>query len=104
MTGEGVSVSPEPGNTQQAVSSIFPAMRFSWEIKSVDAVFCNGGSYGIPRINDLTKEAMLQAITDQDLRFLAVMQLRNIRYRIAEYKDIRIKTNGENKMCSFSTQ
>ena len=76
MTGEGVSVSPEPGNTQQAVSSIFPAMRFSWEIKSVDAVFCNGGSYGIPRINDLTKEAMLQAITDQDLRFLAVIQIK----------------------------
>ena len=85
MTGEGVSVSPEHANPQQAVSSIFPAMRFSWEIKSVDAVFCNGGSYGIPRINDLTKEAMLQAITDQDLRFLAVMQFRNIRYRITEY-------------------
>ena len=80
MTGEGVSGSPEPGNTHQAVSSIFPAMRFSWEIKSVDAVFCNGGSYGIPRINDLTKEAMLQAITDQDLRFLAVIQFRIIRY------------------------
>ena len=85
-------MSPEPGNTGQAVSSIFPAMRFSWEIKSVDAVFCNGGSYGIPRINDLTKEAMLQAITDQDLRFLAVIQFRNIRYigyqnsRISGYK------------------
>ena len=76
MTGEGVSVSPEHANPQQAVSSIFPAMRFSWEIKSVDAVFCNGGSYGIPRINDLTKEAMLQAITDQDLRFLAVIQIK----------------------------
>ena len=48
------------GHTEEALSSIFPAMRFSWEIKSVDAVFCNGGSYGIPRINDLSKEAMLQ--------------------------------------------
>ena len=26
----------------QAMSALFPAMRFSWEIKSVDAVFCNG--------------------------------------------------------------
>ena len=71
----------------RAVSSIFPAMRFSWEIKSVDAVFCNGGSYGIPRINDLSKEAMLQAITNQDLRFLAVIQLRQMsrRYNV-DYK------------------
>ena len=100
MTGEGVSVSPEPGNTGQAVSSIFPAMRFSWEIKSVDAVFCNGGSYGIPRINDLTKEAMLQAITDQDLRFLAVIQFRNIGYigyQNARISGYRIETSASNE-------
>ena len=32
----------------------------------VDAVFSNG----FTRLNDLSKEAMLQAIKDQDLRFL----------------------------------
>ena len=52
----------------QAVSSLFPAMRFSWEIKSVDAVFCNG----VARLNDLSKEAIIQAIKEQDLRFLTV--------------------------------
>ena len=51
-----------------AVSALFPAMRFSWDIKSVDAVFSNG----VARLNDLTKEAMLQAIKDEDLRFLSV--------------------------------
>ena len=25
-----------------AASSLYPEMRFSWEIKSVDALFCNG--------------------------------------------------------------
>ena len=24
------------------MSSLYPEMRFSWEIKSVDALFCNG--------------------------------------------------------------
>ena len=43
-------------------------MRFSWEIKSVDALFCNG----LTRLNDLSKEAILQAIKDGDLRFLQV--------------------------------
>ena len=70
---------PELGNTAvgngtsngQAVSSLFPAMRFSWEIKSVDAVFCNG----VARLNDLSKEAIIQAIKDQDLRFLTVINL-----------------------------
>ena len=27
-----------------AASSLYPEMRFSWEIKSVDALFCNGMS------------------------------------------------------------
>ena len=62
----------ENGNSNgQAVSSLFPAMRFSWEIKSVDAVFCNG----VARLNDLSKEAIIQAIKDQDLRFLTVFNL-----------------------------
>ena len=43
-------------------------MRFSWEISNVDSVFSNG----LARVNDLTKEAMLQAIKDKDLRFLTV--------------------------------
>ena len=47
---------------------MIPAMRFSWEITNVDSVFSNG----VARINDLTKEAMLQAIIDKDLRFLTV--------------------------------
>ena len=72
----------------QAMSALFPAMRFSWEIKSVDAVFCNGLSrfstlspllskkhqylITITRVNDLSKEAILQCINEGDLRFLAV--------------------------------
>ena len=56
----------------QAVSSLFPSMRFSWEIKSVDAVFCNG----VARLNDLSKEAIIQAIKDQDLRFLTVISFK----------------------------
>ena len=51
-----------------AMSSLYPEMRFSWEIKSVDALFCNG----LTRLNDLSKEAILQAIKDADLRFLQV--------------------------------
>ena len=47
---------------------VMSAMRFSWEISNVDSVFTNG----LSRINDLTKEAMLQAITEKDLRFLTV--------------------------------
>ena len=52
----------------QRLSGLTPAMRFSWEITNVDSVFSNG----VARINDLTKEAMLQAIIDKDLRFLTV--------------------------------
>ena len=54
--------------TGHGVSTIIPAMRFSWEISNVDSVFTNG----LARVNDLSKEAMLQAIKDKDLRFLAV--------------------------------
>ena len=53
-----------------AMSSLYPEMRFSWEIKSVDALFCNG----LARVGDLSKEAILQAIKDGDLRFLQVSQ------------------------------
>ena len=52
----------------QRLSGLIPAMRFSWEITNVDSVFSNG----VARITDLTKEAMLQAIIDKDLRFLTV--------------------------------
>ena len=52
------------------MSSLYPEMRFSWEIKSVDALFCNG----LARVGDLSKEAILQAIKDGDLRFLQVSQ------------------------------
>ena len=52
----------------QRLSGMIPAMRFSWEITNVDSVFSNG----VARVNDLTKEAMLQAIIDKDLRFLTV--------------------------------
>ena len=41
----------------------------------MDAVFTNGSvasSLGVTKMADLSKEAILQAITDQDLRFLAV--------------------------------
>ena len=51
-----------------AMSALYPEMRFSWEIKSVDALFCNG----LTRFGDLSKEGILQAIKDQDLRFLQV--------------------------------
>ena len=60
------SVSMKENN--HGVSGMIPAIRFSWEITNVDSVFTNG----VARINDLTKEAMLQAIIDKDLRFLTV--------------------------------
>ena len=52
-------------------SSLLPSMRFSWEISNVDSVFSNG-SMAVARFNDLSKEAMLQAIKEKDLRFLSV--------------------------------
>ena len=56
---------------------ILVTIRFSWEIKSVDAVFTNGSigssvGLGATKLTDLSKEAMLQAIIDQDMRFLSV--------------------------------
>ena len=50
-----------------AVSALIPALGLSLGIKS-DPAFSNG----VARLNDLTKEAMLQAIKEQDLRFLSV--------------------------------
>ena len=64
----GASILP---HHSQQLSGLIPAMRFSWEISNVDSVFSNG----VARINDLTKEAMLQAIVDKDLRFLTVRLL-----------------------------
>ena len=54
-----------------AMSALYPEMRFSWEIKSVDALFCNG----LTRLGDLSKEGILQAIMDGDLKFLQVRSL-----------------------------
>ena len=49
------------------MSSLYPEMRFSWEIKSVDALFCNG----MTRVGDLSREAILSSIReDQDLSVL----------------------------------
>lgn len=46
-----------------AMSSLYPDMRFSWEIKSVDALFCNG----LSRVGDLSREAVLASIRECDL-------------------------------------
>ena len=51
-----------------AVSALIPALGLSWGAKTGGQVFSNG----VARLNDLTKEAMLQAIKDKDLRFLSV--------------------------------
>jgi len=49
------------------MSSLYPEMRFSWEIKSVDALFCNG----MTRVGDLSREAILSSIREeQDLSIL----------------------------------
>ena len=39
-------------------------MRFSWEIRSVDALFCNG----MTRVGDLSREAILSSIRDDQVR------------------------------------
>ena len=49
-----------------AMSSLYPDMRFSWEIKSVDALFCNGMS----RVGDLSREAILASLRECDLSVL----------------------------------
>ena len=38
-------------------------MRFSWEIRSVDALFCNG----MTRVGDLSREAILSSIRDDQV-------------------------------------
>lgn len=48
------------------MSSLYPEMRFSWEIKSVDALFCNG----MTRVGDLSREAILVSIRECDLSVL----------------------------------
>ena len=52
------------------MSSLYPEMRFSWEIRSVDALFCNG----MTRVGDLSREAILSSIRDEQ-----VMQLYSTR-------------------------
>lgn len=49
-----------------AMSSLYPDMRFSWEIKSVDALFCNG----MTRVGDLSREAILASLRESDLSVL----------------------------------
>ena len=49
-----------------AMSSLYPEMRFSWEIKSVDALFCNG----MTRVGDLSREAILASLRECDLSVL----------------------------------
>ena len=46
------------------MSSLYPEMRFSWEIRSVDALFCNG----MTRVGDLSREAILSSIRDDQVR------------------------------------
>ncbi len=50
-----------PDEIASNMSSLYPEMRFSWEIKSVDALFCNGMS----KVGDLSREAILQVCTFQ---------------------------------------
>ena len=47
------------------MSSLYPEMRFSWEIRSVDALFCNG----MTRVGDLSREAILSSIRDEQVSF-----------------------------------
>jgi hypothetical protein len=46
------------------MSSLYPEMRFSWEIKSVDALFSNG----LTKVGDLSREVVLQSIKEEDMR------------------------------------
>ena len=48
---------------KEKMSSLYPEMRFSWEIRSVDALFCNG----MTRVGDLSREAILSAIRDEQV-------------------------------------
>ena len=67
------------------MSSLYPEMRFSWEIRSVDALFCNG----MTRVGDLSREAILSSIRDEQVRFKLKTPCRNIPFNF-EY-DIHSK-------------
>ena len=47
----------------QAVSSLLMAIRFPLKMQSDDQVFCNG----VARLNDLSKESIIQAIEYNEL-------------------------------------
>ena len=66
--GHGTVSQIVQSSCQSTVMTGILPMRFSWEISNVDSVFSNG----VARFNDLSKEAMLQAIKEKDLRFLSV--------------------------------
>ena len=53
----------EKTGKKQKMSSLYPEMRFSWEIRSVDALFCNG----MTRVGDLSREAILSSIRDEQV-------------------------------------
>ena len=48
------------------MSSLYPEMRFSWEIKSVDALFCNG----MNKVGDLSREVIIASIREGDMSVL----------------------------------
>ena len=55
------------------MSSLYPEMRFSWEIRSVDALFCNG----MTRVGDLSREAILSSIRDEQVSKKRKRKMRN---------------------------
>ena len=66
ITATGPQGNSKPSALASKMSSLYPEMRFSWEIKSVDALFCNG----MTRVGDLSREAILQSLKDEDLSVL----------------------------------
>ena len=54
------------------MSSLYPEMRFSWEIRSVDALFCNG----MTRVGDLSREAILSSIRDEQVSKKMQLQIK----------------------------
>ena len=65
----------------------------------MDAVFTNGSvasGLGVTKMADLSKEGILQAITDQDLRFLAVRVSVCLQKTFLEhfYKTLSFPTDG----------
>lgn len=63
------------------MSSLYPEMRFSWEIRSVDALFCNG----MTRVGDLSREAILSSIRDEQVSFQLKTLCRNIQLHFEIY-------------------